>query len=84
MQEIKNGIDRTHLKDMTSNGFNFSNCKTISEKDYNLLVKNGCKPIENDVLIAKDGSMLKYVFSGIRIFRLKHGLSRQTYNIRLG
>ena len=81
---IEHGYPMLSVKDMTSNGFNFSNCKTISEKDYNLLVKNGCKPIENDVLIAKDGSMLKYVFSGIRIFRLKHGLSRQTYNIRLG
>ena len=34
-----------------------------------------CRCCRNDFL---------YVGLGIRIFRLKHGLSRQTYNIRLG
>ena len=50
------------VKDMTYNGFNFSTCKIISEEDYNSLVKTGCKPKLGDVLISKDGSMLKYVF----------------------
>ena len=50
------------VKDMTNNGFNFSNCKKISKADYLSLVNNGCKPLKNDILIAKDGSMLKYVF----------------------
>jgi len=50
------------VKDMRSNGFDLSLCKKISEKDYEVLVKNGCKPQKNDVLIAKDGSMLKHAF----------------------
>ena len=50
------------VKDMLSNGFDFTSCKQISEEDYKLLVKNGCQPKVNDILIAKDGSMLKYAF----------------------
>ncbi|PWQ93096.1 restriction endonuclease subunit S [Leucothrix arctica] len=50
------------VKDMESNGFNKKTMKTISESDYRKLVKGGCKPSENDILIAKDGSYLKHVF----------------------
>ena len=50
------------VKDMTSRGFDYSNCKQISKTDYEKLVRNGCQPHEGDVLIAKDGSILKYVF----------------------
>ena len=45
------------------NEFNFANCKKISEKDYLRLINNGCKPQKGDVLIAKDGSILKYSFT---------------------
>ena len=51
------------VKDMTDNGFDFSDCKIISRDDYEYLKRNGCQPNVNDVLIAKDGSMLKYVFT---------------------
>lgn len=47
---------------MRENGFDYSNCKFISNQDYNTLVRNDCKPLLNDVLIAKDGSYLKHVF----------------------
>ena len=50
------------VKDMTYNSFNFTNCKKISESDYLRLKNMGCKPEVGDVLIAKDGSILKYCF----------------------
>ena len=50
------------VKDMTAYGFEKNTLKTISEKDYEKLVKSDCKPLDNDVLIAKDGSYLKHVF----------------------
>ena len=61
-QAVEHGYYMPSVKDMTSNGFDYSSCKQISNEDYENLVNNGCKPKINDVLIAKDGSMLKYVF----------------------
>lgn len=61
-QSVEQGYYMPSVKDMTSTGFDFSSCKQISEEDYKNLVKNGCKPQNGDVLVAKDGSMLKYVF----------------------
>lgn len=58
----KNGYPMLSIQDMTSYGFNYSNCKYISKEDYDKLVKNDCKPLINDVLIAKDGSYLKEIF----------------------
>lgn len=51
------------VKDMRDDGFDFTTCKQISESDYMSLVRNGCRPEKNDVLIAKDGSMLRYAFA---------------------
>jgi type I restriction enzyme, S subunit len=50
------------VKNMTAYGFDYETCRTISENSYNELVKNNCQPLTNDVLIAKDGSVLKHVF----------------------
>jgi len=50
------------VKDMGDFGFIYDICRTISYEDYEELVKNDCRPIKNDVLIAKDGSFLKQVF----------------------
>ena len=61
-KSVENGYHMPSVKDMLSNGFDFTSCKQISEEDYKLLVKNGCQPKVNDILIAKDGSMLKYAF----------------------
>ena len=60
---VKHGHPMLSVKDMGTNDFIFSNCKLISEEDYDSLVRNGCRPKKNDVLVAKDGSMLKYIFS---------------------
>ncbi len=50
------------VKDMRSTGFDYSECKKISYSDFKKLERNGCKPNIGDVLIAKDGSILKYAF----------------------
>lgn len=57
-----NGKYMASVKDMQSHGFTFKSIKTISEQDFERLAKSDCKPLKNDVLIAKDGSYLKHVF----------------------
>ncbi len=61
-KSVESGYFMPSVKDMTYDGFNFDSCKQITEEDYKSLVSSGCKPQIGDVLIAKDGSMLKYVF----------------------
>ncbi len=89
-QPVEQGYYMPSVKDMRSNGFDFSSCKQISKVDYENLVNNGCKPRINDVLVAKDGSMLKYVFpvikeenivvlSSIAILSPKHELINSKY-----
>ena len=56
------GYPMFSVKDMEENGFSYDNVKLISEEDYQKLIKGGCRPEMDDVLIAKDGSYLKYVF----------------------
>ena len=58
----KTGYPMLSVKDMSEYGFNYSDCKFISKENYEMLIKNGCKPKKNDVLIAKDGSYLKEIF----------------------
>ena len=58
----ENGFPMASVKDMDEYGFNLSLCRKISKEDFDQLVVNDCKPIYNDVLIAKDGSFLKQVF----------------------
>ena len=60
--EVAYGYYMPSVKDMTNRGFNYSNCKQISKNDYEKLARNGCQPVTGDVLIAKDGSILKYTF----------------------
>ena len=50
------------VKDMRSTSFDYSECKKISYSDFKKLERNGCRPDAGDVLIAKDGSILKYAF----------------------
>jgi len=62
-KEVDEGYYMPSVKDMRNDGFDFSLCKKISKADYELLVRNGCRPQTNDVLIAKDGAtMLKHAF----------------------
>lgn len=88
--EYLDGFYMPSVKDMTDSGFVFSDCKRISKADYERLVANGCKPEIGDVLIAKDGSMLKYVFpvkekrnivilSSIAILRPKKNMLSSSY-----
>ena len=55
-------IPMLSVKDMRDTHFEYENCKWIGRIEYEKLVTNGCKPIKNDVLIAKDGSYFKYIF----------------------
>lgn len=59
---IEAGFPMASVKDMHQWGINLETCRHISEKHYRELVQNDCRPLENDILIAKDGSYLKHVF----------------------
>lgn len=61
-KEVSKGIHMPSVKDMTHNGFDFSSCKQISKKDFNILKKQGCSPEKDDILISKDGTILTYCF----------------------
>ncbi len=61
-KSIDQGYPMASVKDMHNWGINIEKCRTISEGDFNKLVRNDCKPMKNDVLIAKDGSYLKHIF----------------------
>ena len=61
-EDIGAGYAMPSVKDMTDYGFDFTDCKKISEKDFKKLKSNNCCPINGDVLIAKDGSYLKHCF----------------------
>ena len=61
-EDNKGKIPMLSVKDMTVCGFDYSQCKYISQSDYDSLKRNGCQPIKNDVLLAKDGSYFKYAF----------------------
>ncbi len=56
------GCPMLSVKDMREFGFDLSQPRLISEKHYRELINLGCKPEVGDVLIAKDGSVLKYIF----------------------
>jgi len=56
------GFPMMSVKDMRDNGFSYSDCKYINKSDFDSIVKADCKPLLNDILIAKDGSYLKHVF----------------------
>jgi len=62
-REFPHGIPMMSVKDMTDKSFSYDNCKTISTKDAQELIAGGCRPKIGDVLIAKDGSVLKHVFT---------------------
>lgn len=45
------------VRDMSVYGFDFDQCKKITDVDYGELVRNGCKPHKGDVLFSKDGTI---------------------------
>lgn len=50
------------VKDMEYSGFTNDDCKMIGQDVFEKLAKSDCRPLKDDILIAKDGSYLKYVF----------------------
>jgi type I restriction enzyme S subunit len=61
-KEVKGGKPMFSVKNMSDHGFDYNGVKTISEEDFNNLVNLGCQPEVDDILIAKDGSVMKHVF----------------------
>ncbi len=59
-ETVENGLPMASVKDMDNWGLNLSTCRKIAERDFQTLVRNDCKPLVNDILIAKDGSYLKH------------------------
>ncbi|MEA3351569.1 MAG: DUF488 family protein [Chloroflexota bacterium] len=59
---VSNGKSMASVKDMHNWGFNLGTCRMVSEEEYQKLVRNDCRPLKHDVLIAKDGSYLKHIF----------------------
>ena len=62
-KSVIEGMPMASVKDMTDYGLNLNSARKISQKDYEDLVKQGCKPEKGDVLIAKDGSVLEVICS---------------------
>lgn len=56
------GLPMASVKDMFEWGINIESCRKISKQDYDELVLSDCRPLKNDIIIAKDGSYLKHVF----------------------
>ena len=65
---IESGTKRiASVKDIENNDFNFNSCKIISDKDFDELERNGCKPVDGDVIFSKDGTMgLTFVYKNIQ------------------
>lgn len=62
-KSVDKGLPMASSKDMQEWGLNFRTCRQISPKDFEKLVRNGCRPKKNDVLITKDGAnYLKHIF----------------------
>ena len=61
-KSVESGKPMASVKDMHDWGIDLSTCRRISDYEYEMLVRNDCKPRLNDVLIAKDGSYLKHTF----------------------
>ena len=92
-EDAGSGYPMLSVKDMGESNFDYSDCKYISQKDYDILVKNGCKPMLGDVLIAKDGSFFKKGFvikeekeqailSSIAIMRPQKNLMNPEYLVK--
>ncbi|WP_308510819.1 restriction endonuclease subunit S [uncultured Treponema sp.] len=61
-QACQTGYPMFSVKDMLEYGFDYSNCKHISAKDFESMKNGDCVPQKGDILVAKDGSFLKQIF----------------------
>ncbi len=84
-QGIEEGYPMFSVKDMLEYGFDYTNCKYISQSDFDIMIAGDCVPQKGDILVAKDGSFLKQIFmcketrkeailSSIAIFRPNQSL----------
>jgi len=55
-------IPMLSVKNMGARGFDYTDCKMISQEEFKKLEAAGCKPMPDDVLVAKDGSYFKKIF----------------------
>lgn len=64
-KKYENGTHKiATVVNINDNSFDLKSCKTISEKDYEQLVKNDCKVKKGDVLFSKDGTVgLSFVYN---------------------
>lgn len=53
---VQSGMPMASVKDLNFWGLNLDTARHISHEDYEALVRQGCKPLVGDVLIAKDGN----------------------------
>ena len=53
---VEVGYPMISVKDFSGYGFDFTSCRQISKDDYETLVKNGCMPEIDDILVGKDGA----------------------------
>jgi type I restriction enzyme, S subunit len=59
----RDGRPMLSVKDMRTWGFDFRDCRSISQGDFDELVRNDCRPLKGDILVAKDGANLnKHTF----------------------
>ena len=88
------GSPMASVKDMHDWGINLQGCRKISPADFEELIRNNCKPLKGDILIAKDGSYLKHSFlvereedvvllSSIAILRPNGFLNSELFSIAL-
>ncbi|MHA1613661.1 MAG: restriction endonuclease subunit S [Candidatus Thorarchaeota archaeon] len=54
--EDPHGKPMASIKDLTRHGIDLQGCKHIPDRDFKMLVQQGCMPQPGDVLIAKDGN----------------------------
>lgn len=59
---VESGYPMASVKDMYDWGIYTEGCRHISKDDFDELVRTDCRPLKDDILIAKDGSYLKHVF----------------------
>lgn len=55
-KSVEHGMPMASVKDLTSFGITIDSCRQIAREDYDKLIRQGCQPLEGDVLIAKDGA----------------------------
>jgi type I restriction enzyme S subunit len=58
-ESVDIGYPYVTVKDLKNDTVDFSKCLKISKKDYEILLKNDCNPLKNDVLFSKDGTVGK-------------------------